>query len=54
MLDAEGFDPALLAQGQSDEKAELHEFRDGEVLMEFCPERSIGDVGIPGDRAGVG
>jgi hypothetical protein len=54
VLDAEGFDPALLAQGQSDEKAELHEFRDGEVLMEFCPERIIGDIGIPGDRARIG
>ena len=54
MIDAQGFDPTLLAKRQADEKPELDQFRDGEVLMKFFPERVVGDIGIPGDRAGVG
>lgn len=54
MLDAQGFDPTLLAKSQADKKAELDQFRDGEVLVKFFPKRVVGDVGIPGDRAGVG
>lgn len=53
MLDAECFDPALLTQGEADEKAELHQLIDAEVLMELCPERVVGDLGVPCDRTGV-
>ena len=47
MIDAEGLDPALLAQRKADEKAELDQFRNREVTMEFFPQRVVGDVGIP-------
>ena len=54
VVDAEGFDPTLLAESEADEKAELNQLGDGEVSMEFFPERGVGDVGVPSDRAGVG
>src|SRR4051812_15953394 len=52
--DAERLDPALLAEGQRDEEAQLHQLRDAEVLMQLRPQRVVGNVGIPDDRAGVG
>jgi len=54
MLDAQCFDPALLTEGEADKKTELDQLIEAEVLMELCPERVIGDLGVPGDRAGVG
>ena len=53
VVDAEGFDPALLAEGETDEKTELDQLGNGEVLMKFFPERVVSDVGIPSDGAGV-
>ena len=54
MVDAEGFDPALLAEGEADEKTEFDQLRSGKMLMQFCPERVVGNVRVPSDRAGVG
>ena len=54
MSDAQGLDPTLLAKCQSDKKAELHELRNSEVLVQFLPERIVRDVGVPRDRARVG
>ena len=54
VLDAEGFDPALLAQGKGDEKSQLDQLGNGEMLIEFLPKSIIGDVGIPGNGAGIG
>ena len=53
MIDAQGFDPTLLAECQSDEKAELDELWDGEVPVQLLPERIVRDVGVPRDRARV-
>src|SRR6266576_2317791 len=53
VVDAECFDPALLAEGETDEKTELDQLGNGEVLMKFFPERVVGDVGIPGNGARV-
>ena len=44
VADAEGFDPALLAQGEADEKTQLDQFGIRKVLMQFRPQRVIGDV----------
>ena len=54
MVNSECFDPALLTEGEADKKTELNQLIEAEVLMELCPERVVGDIGIPGDRAGVG
>src|ERR1051326_2744561 len=50
MADAERLDPALLPERQRDEKAELDQLRDAEVLVQFCPQRVVGDIGVPDDR----
>src|ERR1041384_364216 len=54
MADAERLDPALLPERQCDEKAELDQLRDAEVLVQFCPQRVVGDIGVPDDGAGIG
>ena len=53
MVDAEGFDPALLAKCQRDEKPKLDQLGNGEMFMEFPPESVIGDLGVPGNSAGI-
>src|ERR1043166_7929295 len=53
VADAESFDPALLAKGQSNEKSQLDQFRDGEMSMEFFPKSIVGNLGVPCDGAGV-
>ena len=40
----EGFNPALLAEGEADEKTELDQLRSRKMSMQFCPERVVGDV----------
>jgi hypothetical protein len=37
VIDAEGFDPALLAEGERDEKSELNQLGNREVLVQFFP-----------------
>ena len=54
MSDAERLDPPLLPQGERDKEPELDQLGNGEVLVEPLPERGVGDVGIPDDRARVG
>lgn len=54
MVNAQSFDPTLLAKCQSDEKTELDELRNSEVLVQFFPKRIICDIGVPGDCARVG
>ena len=44
MVDAEGFDPALLAEGETDEKTELDQLWDRKMAMQICPELVAGDV----------
>ena len=53
MAEAEGFDPALLSQSQSDKETQLHELGYSKVPMQFVPERVVGNFGVPGDGAGV-
>src|SRR5215470_6799688 len=53
MIYAEGFDPTLLTQSERDEKPKFDQFGDGEMLMEFLPERLVGDFRVPGDGAGI-
>ena len=54
MVDPKRFDPALLAQRQRDEKPELDQFGDGEVLVQLVPQDVIGDLGVPRDGARIG
>jgi hypothetical protein len=54
MADAKGFDPTLLAESQRDEKSQFDQFGIREMAVQLFPKRSIGDVGIPDDCAGVG
>ena len=49
MTDAERFDPALLAERQCYEEAQLHQFGNRKMLVQPLPKRVGGDVGIPGD-----
>ncbi len=44
MVDAEGFNPALLAEGEADEKTELDQLWDRKKSVQFFPERVVGDV----------
>ena len=53
MLDAEGFDPALLAEGEADKKPEFDQFRNREVAVQLRPQLVIRDVCVPNDRTGV-
>ena len=53
MLDAEGFDPALLAEGEADKKTEFDQFRNREVAVQLRPQLVIRDVCVPNDRTGV-
>lgn len=43
MADAQRLDPALLTERQANEEAKLDELRVGEVLVQFLPERVIGE-----------
>src|SRR6266545_2492664 len=52
--DAQRADPALLAAGEGDEVAQLDDLRLGEVAVQALPEGVVGQVGVPGDRLGVG
>ena len=53
MIDAEGFDPALLSEGQRDEKSQLDKLRNGKMAVQFFPKRGVGDIRVPDNRAGV-
>ncbi len=53
MVDAKRFDPALLSQGERDEKTQFDQFGNGEVLMELLPKSIVGDLGVPDDGAGI-
>jgi hypothetical protein len=37
VIDAQGFDPALLSEGERDEKSELNQLGNREVLVQFFP-----------------
>lgn len=54
VADIQGLDPALLAAGKGDEKAELDQLRLAEESVQLLPERVVGDPGVPNDGAGVG
>ena len=54
MPDAQRLDPALLAAGEGDEKAELDELSLAEMRMQLLPKHVVGDPGVPDDGARVG
>ena len=54
MTDPQRLDPALLSQGEPDEKTELNEFFSRKVLMQLFPECVVGNFRIPDDRARIG
>jgi hypothetical protein len=54
VADAKRLDPALLAEREADEEAELNELGIGEVLVQLRPQRIVSEVGVPDDGAGVG
>ena len=54
VIDAEGFDPTLLSKSEPDEKTQLDQFRGREVLVQSFPQSIVGDIGVPGDGAGIG
>ena len=54
VTDSQRLDPALLSQGQPDEKTELNQFFGRKVLMQLFPERIVGNFRIPDNRAGIG
>ena len=54
MTDSQRLDPALLSQGERDEKAQLNQFFGRKVPMQFFPECIIGNFRIPDNRAGIG
>jgi hypothetical protein len=53
VADAQRLDPALLAAGEGDEKAELDQLSLAEVLVQLLPESIVGDAGVPDNRARV-
>ena len=53
VLDVERAQPALLAHGQRDEIADLHQLRLAEVLVQPLPELVV-DRQVPGDRLRIG
>src|SRR5262245_64973624 len=53
MADPERLDPPLLAQGQRDEEAELDQLGIGEMPAQLRPQRLVGDLRVPYDRARV-
>ena len=53
VADAERLDPSLLSQGQRNEEAKLDQLGVREMLVQFRPQRRIGDLGIPDDGARV-
>jgi hypothetical protein len=54
VADAQRLDPALLAAGEGDEKAELDELSLAEIRVQLLPERVVGYAGVPDDGAGIG
>ena len=54
MSDPQCLDPALLSEGERDEKAEFDEFFSRKMPMEFFPECVIGNFRIPDNRARIG
>ena len=54
MADIEGADPALLAEREGDEEAQLDQLRLGEVLVELRPEGVVGQRRVEENRLGVG
>ena len=54
VADTQGLDPALLAAGEGDEKAELDQLILGEEPVQPLPEGVVGDPSVPNDGARVG
>lgn len=54
VADPERLDPALLTEGERDERAELDQLGSREVLVEACPELIVGNFRVPDDGAGIG
>ena len=54
VTDSQRLDPALLSQGQPDEKTELNQFLGGKVLMQLLPQRVVSNFRIPDNRARIG
>ena len=54
VADAQCLDPALLAQRQPDEEAQLDQLRVAEVFVQLLPQRVVGQRGLPDDGAGIG
>jgi hypothetical protein len=53
MADAERLDPTLLAVCERDEKSQFDELGHGKMLVQFFPQRGVGDFGVPDDCAGI-
>ncbi len=53
VTDAEGFDPALLSEGQRNEKSQLDKLGIGKMAVQLFPERGVGNIRVPDNRAGV-
>lgn len=53
VADSQCLDPALLAAGEGNEEAQLHQLWFGEMLMELCPQGLTGDLCVPQNRARV-
>lgn len=54
MTYSQRLDPALLSQGEPDEKTELNQFLSRKVLMQLFPKCVVGNFRIPDNRAGIG
>lgn len=54
VADAKRLDPPLLAEGQADKEAKLHQLGVGELRVQSLPKRVIRQSGIPDDCAGIG
>ena len=53
MADPQRLDPALLTEGQRNEKAELNELGIREMPVQLFPQRVVRDIGVPDNRARV-
>ncbi|MGI8827948.1 MAG: hypothetical protein ACR2JC_20420 [Chloroflexota bacterium] len=54
MTDTQGFDPALLSEGECHERTQLYQLGLGEMPVQLLPQRVVGNTGVPDDGAGIG
>jgi hypothetical protein len=53
VADPQRLDPALLTEGQCNEKSQLNELGIRKMPVQLFPQRVVRDIGVPDDRAGV-